>query len=401
MMRLSEKNILIANDNLIADCLSNELFTEMHDAHTVVQARCLELEAKLSKLNDRIQKDDHNELVKRFSNLEINHLNLQLKYQHLKKNFGNNKSLPAQDALDFDLVFVSKKMKASIQGKDNAIKKLRMQISLLKKTRSDADHTLDFRALDFQITQLTEKVNVLQEQNELFRAENEKVKQHYKELYDSIKIMRAKHIEQTTALLTDNENLKAYITAIGEKVNAAESLLVVSTEVVTRGTTQVVTRGTTNDWYEVAGTRYCSYEVAGTSSVKTPLKADKAWKEKLFHPANHVRIDEPKKARENSDAPIIEDWVSDDEEDVESIPKEEKKTDVPTATEIESVKTVKPVRKPVRYVEMYRSQKPRGNQRNWNNQKSQQLGSDFVMNNKHAISVEVLIILQHDTCKTQ
>ncbi|GKA77223.1 retrovirus-related pol polyprotein from transposon TNT 1-94 [Tanacetum coccineum] len=38
---------------------------------TVVQARCLELEAELSKLNDKIQKDDHNELVKRFSNLEI------------------------------------------------------------------------------------------------------------------------------------------------------------------------------------------------------------------------------------------------------------------------------------------------------------------------------------------
>ncbi|GJU73072.1 hypothetical protein Tco_1264477 [Tanacetum coccineum] len=102
-------------------------------------------------------------------------------------------------------------MKASIQGKDNAIKKLRMQISQLKETRSEADRTLDFRTLDFQITQLTEKVTVLQEQNELFRAENEKVKQHYKELYDSIKITRAKHIEQTTALLTENENLKAQI----------------------------------------------------------------------------------------------------------------------------------------------------------------------------------------------
>nr|GEX98698.1 hypothetical protein [Tanacetum cinerariifolium] len=57
-----------------------------------------------------------------------------------------------------------------------------------KETRSEADRTLDFRALDFQITQLTEKVLVLQEQNELFRVENAKVKQHYKELYDSIKI---------------------------------------------------------------------------------------------------------------------------------------------------------------------------------------------------------------------
>nr|GEV76636.1 retrovirus-related Pol polyprotein from transposon TNT 1-94 [Tanacetum cinerariifolium] len=37
------------------------------------------------------------------------------------------------------------------------------------------------RALDSQITQLTEKVTVLQEHNDLFRAENEKIKQNYKE----------------------------------------------------------------------------------------------------------------------------------------------------------------------------------------------------------------------------
>ncbi|GJU82601.1 hypothetical protein Tco_1284966 [Tanacetum coccineum] len=159
---IKRKNLLIANDNLIADCLSKEVFyiatnseltvsrfTKIHDAHTVVQARCLELEAEVSKLNDKIQKDDHNELVKCFSNLEVNHLNLQLKYQHLKESFGNNTSLPTRDAPDFDLVFVIEKMKASIQGKDNAIKKLRMQISQLKETRSEADHTLDFRALDF------------------------------------------------------------------------------------------------------------------------------------------------------------------------------------------------------------------------------------------------------------
>ncbi|GJX68619.1 hypothetical protein Tco_0304346 [Tanacetum coccineum] len=42
----------------------------------------------------------------------------------------------------------------------------------------------------------------------------------------------------------------------------------------------------------------------------------------------------------------------------------------------------KPVRKPIKYAEMYRSQTPRGNQRNWNNQKSQQLGSDFMIYNK-------------------
>ncbi|GJY81897.1 putative ribonuclease H-like domain-containing protein, partial [Tanacetum coccineum] len=57
---------------------------------------------------------------------------------------------------------------------------------------------------------------------------------------------------------------------------------------------------------------------------------------------------EPKKVRENNDAPIIEDWVSDDEEQDESITKPEKKTITPTAAKIE-----KPVRKSVRVDNYY------------------------------------------------
>nr|GEU56954.1 integrase, catalytic region, zinc finger, CCHC-type, peptidase aspartic, catalytic [Tanacetum cinerariifolium] len=116
---IERKNLLIANDNLIVECLSKEVFyvamnselnvsrfTKMHVAHTIVEARCVELEAKLFNLHDKIYNDNHNELVNRFSIL---------------------------------------------------------------------------RALDSQITQLTEKVTVLQKQNDLFRTENGKIKQHYKE----------------------------------------------------------------------------------------------------------------------------------------------------------------------------------------------------------------------------
>ncbi|GJW98116.1 uncharacterized mitochondrial protein-like protein [Tanacetum coccineum] len=59
------------------------------------------------------------------------------------------------------------------------------------------------------------------------------------------------------------------------------------------------------------------------SSVKSSLKEDKDWKEKFFCPANHVRKVELKKVRENNDAPIIEDWVLDDEDDDEPNPKDE------------------------------------------------------------------------------
>ncbi|GKF47646.1 hypothetical protein Tco_0137448, partial [Tanacetum coccineum] len=69
-----------------------------------------------------------------------------------------------------------------------------------------------------------------------------------------------------------------------------------------------------------------------TCSVKSSLKVDKDWKEKFFCPANHVREVELKKVRENNDAPIIEDWVLDDEDDDEPNPKVEKKIVIPTAT---------------------------------------------------------------------
>ncbi|GJZ81204.1 putative ribonuclease H-like domain-containing protein [Tanacetum coccineum] len=63
----------------------------------------------------------------------------------------------------------------------------------------------------------------------------------------------------------------------------------------------------------------------------------------------------------------------------------DKETIFPVDKKVESVKPKnheKPVKNSVRYAKMYRLQTPRGNQRNWNGQKSNQLGSDFVMYNK-------------------
>nr|GEY86057.1 integrase, catalytic region, zinc finger, CCHC-type, peptidase aspartic, catalytic [Tanacetum cinerariifolium] len=73
-------------------------------------------------------------------------------------------------------------MQASLQGKDNVILQLRKQLSQLQVTRSDTDRTLQVQTADSQITKLTEQVTDLQAQNSLFRAENDKIKQHYKEL---------------------------------------------------------------------------------------------------------------------------------------------------------------------------------------------------------------------------
>nr|GEW38126.1 retrovirus-related Pol polyprotein from transposon TNT 1-94 [Tanacetum cinerariifolium] len=145
---IERKNLLIENENLIAGCLSNEVlysvmnvvnivsrFSEKHDAYTVEQARNVELEAEISKLKHKIQKDDHSEMIKRFSNLET-----------------------SQDAPEFDLFFEINKMKEQLQGKNNTIRNLKVQISQMNKRRSEADRILDFKALDSQNIELTEHV---------------------------------------------------------------------------------------------------------------------------------------------------------------------------------------------------------------------------------------------------
>nr|GEX72033.1 integrase, catalytic region, zinc finger, CCHC-type, peptidase aspartic, catalytic [Tanacetum cinerariifolium] len=221
---IERKNLLIVNDNLIAECLSQEVFsvatnselnvarfTKMHVANTTVEARCLALKAELANLHDKNNHDNQKELINHFSKLEVNHLNLQLKYQNLTNIIGNNPPTPDKDTPDFESVFVIGKMQASLQGKDNVIRQLKKQLSQLQVTHSDTYRTLKVRTTDSQITKLTNQVTNLQAQNDLFRAKNNKIKQHYKELYDSIKITRAKHIEQVTKFTTNNVNLKTSI----------------------------------------------------------------------------------------------------------------------------------------------------------------------------------------------
>nr|GFB05013.1 hypothetical protein [Tanacetum cinerariifolium] len=173
------KNLLIANDNVIAECLSKEVFSvatkfelnvarfaEMHVANTSVEARYLALEAELATLRDKSHQENQGELIKHFSKLEVDHLNLQLKYQNLKDSIGNHPSSPDKDTPNFDSVF---------------------------------------------LTKVTDPVTNLQAQADCLRAENDKVKQHYKQLYDSIKITRAKHIEQVTKLTAENVTLKTSV----------------------------------------------------------------------------------------------------------------------------------------------------------------------------------------------
>ncbi|GJS66713.1 hypothetical protein Tco_0681277 [Tanacetum coccineum] len=113
-------------------------------------------------------------------------------------------------------------------------------------------------------------------------------------------------------------------------------------------------------------------------------------------------LDEFKEPEFKGYGPENKEQVSQDKSSfVESLLNVDKETIFPVNKKVESTKPKnheKPVKKSVRYAEMYRSQSPRGNQRNWNGQKSNHLGKDFVMHNKACYVCGSFDHLQY-TCK--
>ncbi|GJW47788.1 retrovirus-related pol polyprotein from transposon TNT 1-94 [Tanacetum coccineum] len=162
---IERKNLLIANENLIANCLSNQLM------FAVEQSRCLDLEAEISKLQNENQKDYNDEMIRGFNKLE--------------------------DVPEFDSFFRIKILETQLQEKDNAIRNLKVQVSKMNDKSCETYNAKD--------------VTALIEQNECVRVELEKVKQHYKELYASIKITRVHTREKTSTMLNEIESLKAQL----------------------------------------------------------------------------------------------------------------------------------------------------------------------------------------------
>nr|GEW08652.1 hypothetical protein [Tanacetum cinerariifolium] len=160
-------------------------FSDMHEAFTVAQKHIAELESKNSNLQNKIQNDDHDVLVKYFSKLEVEHLNLQLKYQHLKESFENKKSMTSSNAPTFDSAFVIRKLKDQVQSRGNTIHELREKITRLTKKHSDEDPIHDLKALYSQNKELHAEVNAIHDFNE--RWNNREVHLDYlKHLKESV-----------------------------------------------------------------------------------------------------------------------------------------------------------------------------------------------------------------------
>ncbi|GJZ36942.1 hypothetical protein Tco_0583133 [Tanacetum coccineum] len=103
-----------------------------------------------------------------------------------------------QRSPDFNSFFKIKNLEHQIQEKDNVIRDLKVSSSLNVNDGSCETYN-------------AKDVTALIEQNECVRVELKKVIQHYKELYDSIKITRVHTREKTSTMLNEIESLKAQL----------------------------------------------------------------------------------------------------------------------------------------------------------------------------------------------
>ncbi|GKA50542.1 hypothetical protein Tco_0743615 [Tanacetum coccineum] len=176
--------------NLTSDDLIYDEAGTSYDSNTLseVQDHDAYLEADMSEVHDE---------SKLISKLEREYLNLQLKYQHLQESFDNKNSQASQEAPDFNSFFKIKNLEHQIQEKDNVIRHLKDRVANVNDRSC-----VPYNAID---------VTALVEQNDCYRVELEKVKQHYKEMYDSIKITRAHTSEKTSTMLNEIESLKAQL----------------------------------------------------------------------------------------------------------------------------------------------------------------------------------------------
>ncbi|GJS61666.1 retrovirus-related pol polyprotein from transposon TNT 1-94 [Tanacetum coccineum] len=213
--KIQKKQFLIENDRLLDQIISQDIvnivvissvdvntsvkvnfFVIMNDSMNYVEMynKCLELKAELIKKINMVEKDEYNRLSKRFSELEQHCISLEIAMQLNKEIFQKTNTSVNQTEPSFDQLFELNNLKAELQAKDTTIKKLKAHIKRINETSTSESVKKDFDEIETINIELEHRVTRL-------IAENEHLKQTYKQLYDSIKPSRVRAKEQTESLV--------------------------------------------------------------------------------------------------------------------------------------------------------------------------------------------------------
>ncbi|GJU28006.1 retrovirus-related pol polyprotein from transposon TNT 1-94 [Tanacetum coccineum] len=182
--------------NIIMNSSVDNVSVNVHECE-----KCLKLKTELLNKKDFVEKEIYDKLFKSFTTLEKHCISLEVDTQLNQKNFQRDNSVSNQSAPSFDQLFELNELKAQSQEKDTVIKKLKEIIKSLSGKMNKDKIKKDLEEIETINIELDHRVSKL-------IAENEHLKQTYKQLYDSIKPARIRSKEQCDDLI-NQVNLKS------------------------------------------------------------------------------------------------------------------------------------------------------------------------------------------------
>ncbi|GJY16963.1 retrovirus-related pol polyprotein from transposon TNT 1-94 [Tanacetum coccineum] len=188
--KVKMNQVLSENERLLAQAIDHDIVKtvvnlSVNDGCETVNEcqKCLELQTELLNKKDFVDKEIYDKLCKSFTTLEKHCITLEADSQLNQEIFQQTNSVLDQNAPSFTQLFKLSELRAQSQAKDTVIVKLKEQIKSLKGNVDDSKVKMDMDEIETLNIELEHRVTKLV-------AENEHLKQTYKQLYDSIKPKR-------------------------------------------------------------------------------------------------------------------------------------------------------------------------------------------------------------------
>nr|GFC83344.1 pyruvate, phosphate dikinase regulatory protein, chloroplastic [Tanacetum cinerariifolium] len=200
------ESVLKENDRLLKHALGvdivNIVVNDCMNVNCLTVAACEQCITTESELKtDFIKKENYEMLLKQYHTLKKHCISLELNNQLNTKIFQRDTVSSLESAPTFAELFETNELKAQIQEKDTVILKLKEKIK--SSSADDKDRKVESKVEDIktQNLELDHRVTKL-------TAENNHLKQTYKQLFDSIKSSRVQTKEQCDDLI-NKVNLKS------------------------------------------------------------------------------------------------------------------------------------------------------------------------------------------------
>ncbi|GKB07217.1 hypothetical protein Tco_0835501 [Tanacetum coccineum] len=171
----------------------------------------LKFETELLNKKDFIEKETYDKLFRSYTTLEKHCISLEVDTQLNQEIFQRDNSVSNQSTPSFDQYFELNELKAQSQEKDTVIKKLKERIKSLSGKMNEDKIKKDLEEIETINIELDHSVSNL-------IAENEHLKQTYKQLYDSIKPTCIRSKEQCDVLINQVNQKSVEISDLNAKI---------------------------------------------------------------------------------------------------------------------------------------------------------------------------------------